>query len=50
MNVSIYIKGYYEEFYGFGLRENKANSKPKSNGLRAFLLMTQEIAAALQAS
>jgi hypothetical protein len=25
MNVSIYLKGYYVEFYGFGLRENKAN-------------------------
>ena len=28
MGVSIYMKGYYEEFRGFGLRENKANSKP----------------------
>ena len=25
MNVSIYLKGYYEEFYGFGRRKNKAN-------------------------
>ncbi|MFC1793205.1 hypothetical protein ACFL3Q_06420 [Planctomycetota bacterium] len=24
-NVSIYIKGHYEEFYGFGRRKNKAN-------------------------
>jgi len=30
MNVSIYMKGYYEDFCGFGLRENKANSKPIS--------------------
>jgi len=25
MNVSIYMKGYYEDFCGFGLRKNKAN-------------------------
>jgi len=24
MNLSIYMKGYYEEFSGFGLRKNKA--------------------------
>jgi len=30
MGVSIYMKGYYEEFYAFGLRKNKANSKPNS--------------------
>jgi len=22
------VKGYYEDFYGFGWRKNKANSKP----------------------
>ena len=26
MKVSIYMKGYYEEFCGFVLRKNKANS------------------------
>ena len=31
MSVSIYTKGRYERFYGFGLRENKANSKPIAN-------------------
>jgi hypothetical protein len=25
MNVSVYMKGYYEELCVFGLRENKAN-------------------------
>ena len=25
MSISIYMKGYYEEFRGFGLRKNKAN-------------------------
>ena len=25
MSISVYMKGYYEEFYGFGLRKNKAN-------------------------
>ena len=28
MSVSIYKKGEYEEFCGFGRRKNKANSKP----------------------
>jgi len=28
MNVSIYMKGYYEDFKAFGLRKNKPNSKP----------------------
>ena len=28
MSVSIYMKGYYEELFGFGRRKNKANSKP----------------------
>jgi hypothetical protein len=28
MNVSIYMKGHYEEFHAIGRRENKANSKP----------------------
>jgi len=28
MSVSIYMKGYYEEFYAFERRKNKANSKP----------------------
>jgi len=28
MSVSIYMKGYYEEFHAFGRRKNKANSKP----------------------
>ncbi len=33
MSISIYIKGYYEEFRGFGLRKNKANSKPNKANL-----------------
>ena len=33
-NVTIYMKGYYEEFYGFGWRENKANTKPNKAKLR----------------
>ena len=28
MSLSIYKKGDYEEFYAFGRRKNKANSKP----------------------
>ena len=28
MSLSIYMKRRYEDFYGFGLRENKPNSKP----------------------
>jgi len=28
MSLSIYMKGYYEDFFSFWLRENKANSKP----------------------
>jgi len=28
MNVSIYMKGYYEDCCGFWLRKNKPNSKP----------------------
>jgi len=28
MGVSIYMKGYYEDFQPFRLRENKPNSKP----------------------
>ncbi len=28
MSLSIYKKGYYEEFHALGRRENKANSKP----------------------
>jgi len=28
MSVSIYKKGYYEEFHALGQRKNKANSKP----------------------
>ena len=28
MSLSVYTKGDYEEFCGFGRRKNKANSKP----------------------
>jgi len=34
MSVSIYMKGYYEEFCGFGRRKNKANSKPNKANRR----------------
>ena len=30
MDVSIYMKGYYEDFHALGRRKNKANSKPIS--------------------
>jgi len=33
MSLSIYMKGYYEDFYGFGRRKNKANSKPNKANL-----------------
>ena len=33
MSVSIYMKGYYEVFYGFVPRENKPNSKPNKANL-----------------
>jgi len=36
MSLSIYMKGYYEDFLGFWLRENKANSKPIKPNLPAF--------------
>jgi len=32
--ISIYIKGYYEDFCGFGRRKNKANSKPNKANFR----------------
>ncbi len=28
MSISIYMKGYYEDFCGFGWRKNKPNSNP----------------------
>jgi len=28
MSISIYMKGYYEDFCNFGRRKNKPNSKP----------------------
>ena len=28
MDVSIYMKGHYDDFGGFGRGKNKANSKP----------------------
>ena len=28
MSVSIYVKGYYEDFHALGRQKNKANSKP----------------------
>jgi hypothetical protein len=34
--ISIYMKGYYEDFCGFGRRKNKANSKPNKANLPAF--------------
>jgi len=33
MDLSIYTKGRYENFCGFGLRKNKANSKPNKANL-----------------
>ena len=33
MNLSIYMKGRYEDFCGFGRRKNKANSKPNKPNL-----------------
>ena len=36
MSLSIYMKGDYEDLCGFGLRKNKANSKPnKANFIGA---------------
>ena len=35
MDVSIYMKGYYEQYYDFGLRKNKPNSKPNKLVLSA---------------
>ncbi len=32
INLSIYMKGDYEEFRALRRRKNKANSKPISNG------------------
>jgi hypothetical protein len=37
MSLSIYMKGYYEEFHSLRRRENKANSKPIPSGLRRWL-------------
>jgi hypothetical protein len=34
MSVSIYMKGDYEDFHGFGRRENKANSNPIQSQFR----------------
>jgi len=33
MDISVYMKGDYEDIYGFGRRENKANSKPNKANL-----------------
>jgi len=33
MSLSIYTKGRYEDFCGFGRQENKANSKPNKANL-----------------
>ena len=35
MSVSIYMKGYYEDFHALGRRKNKANSKPNKLVLSA---------------
>jgi len=35
------MKGRYEDFHGFGRRENKANSKPISNGI-TFIYNTED--------
>jgi len=35
MNVYIHIKRGYDDFYGFGRRKNKANSKPNKLVLSA---------------
>ena len=43
MSVSIYMKGYYEDFCGFGRRKNKANSKPILTGMRAFDLRCKRL-------
>jgi len=36
MGASVYMKGNYEGKWRFWLAKNKANSKPISNGIRAF--------------
>jgi len=40
MNVSIYLKGYYEELHALKAAKNKANSKPIA-GLRPEILSTK---------
>jgi len=36
MDISVYMKGDYEDIYGFVRRENKANSKPNKANMPAF--------------
>ena len=43
ISLSVYTKGYYEEIFDFGRRKNKANSKPISNGTRAFCLWRKRL-------
>jgi len=36
MSVSIYMKGYYEDFHALDRRKNKANSKPNKANMPVF--------------
>jgi len=36
MGLSVYMKGYYEEFHALDRRKNKANSKPNKANTPAF--------------
>jgi hypothetical protein len=45
IGINSYMKAAYEEFHALRRRKNKANSNP----IKANLLMTQEIAAAVWA-
>ncbi len=35
-SLSVYMKGYYEDFHAFGRRKNKPNSKPIKANMPAF--------------
>jgi len=37
------MKGDYEVFHAFGRQKNKANSKPISNGMKAFCLWRKRL-------
>jgi hypothetical protein len=50
MNVNVYRKGDYVEFFALKVVEKQSQSKPILNGVRWILLITQEIAMALRVS